>query len=170
MGNEPPGAERWSESADAVVRGAYPNYALMRRRLPHRSLAALKHRAAALGVVHRRHVWTNIEVDRLTRLVLAGASNVELAAAFPDLRLRQITGKARHLRLPRRKVRLAGFGDPALSAVRKRAIDVGMSLRRLDQSAGTGRYFQKSTRRLVLAHVARAAAALGGEILIEWEE
>jgi hypothetical protein len=153
-----------------MVRDAYPNYALMRRRLPHRSLAALKHRAAILDVVRRRHVWTNIEVDRLTSLVPAGASNVELTAAFPHLRLRQITEKARHLRLPRRKVRLVKFDDPTLSAVRKRAIDVGMSLRRLDQAARTGRYFQKSTRRLVLAHVARAAVVLGGETLIEWEE
>lgn len=164
------GGERWSESADAVVRDTYPNYVVMRRRLPHRSLAALKHRAAALGVVRQRHIWMNVEVERLARLVLAAASNTELAAAFPDLRLRQITEKARHLRLPRRKLRLAKFGDPTLSAVRKRAIDVGMSLRCLDQAARTGRYFQKSTRRLVLAHVARAAAVLGGEILIEWEE
>jgi hypothetical protein len=142
----------------------------MRRRLPRRSLAALKHRAAVLGVVCRRHIWTNVEVDRLTSLVLAEASNKELAAAFPDLRLRQITEKARHLRLPRRKVRLVSFDDPTLIAVRKRAIDMGMSLRRLDEAAGTGRYFQKSTRRLVLAHAARAVAVLQGEIVIEWED
>jgi len=164
------GGKRWSESADAVVRSAYPNYAIMRRRLPRRSLAALKHRAVALGIVRRRHVWTNVEVERLTRLVTAGTSNFELVAAFADLRLGQITAKARHLRLPRRKVRLTDFGDPTLRAVRKRAIDAGMSLRRLDESARTGRYFQKSTRRLVLAYVARAAVVLGGEILIEWEE
>jgi hypothetical protein len=152
-----------------VVRSTYPDYILMRRHLPGRSLAALRCRAAALGVVRRRHIWTNAEVARLTKLILAGASNLELAQAFPGLRLWQITGKARHLGLPRRKARLVKFGDPVLAAVRKRAFDVGMSLRGLDETARTGRYFQTSTHRLVLAHVARAATVLGGKIQIEWE-
>jgi hypothetical protein len=160
----------WNENEDAVVRETYPDYARMRRRLPQRSLAALKNRGATLGVVRHRHVWTNLEIRKLTSLVLADTSNVDLQRAFPYLRLRQITEKARHLRLPRRKPQLVGFDDLALSEVRKRAVAMGLSLRELDKSAGTGSYFQKSTRKLVLEHVARAACVLGGDIRFEWEE
>nr|WP_313040751.1 hypothetical protein [Brevundimonas diminuta] len=156
----------WTARADAIVRETYPDYRLMRRRLPHRSLVALKHRAAVLGVVHRRHTWTNTEVRRLTA---TNASNAELELAFPELRLRQIKEKARHLRLPNRKPRLAGFDDPALNAVRRRAIEKGLSLRSLDRSARTGRYFQQSTTRPMLAHLARAAAVLDGELRIQFD-
>lgn len=142
----------------------------MRRRLAGRSLVALKHRAAALGVVRHRHVWTNVEIRKLTGLVLANASNVELQRAFPYLRLCQITSKAHHLGLPPRKPQLVAFDDPALSEIRKRALGLGLSLRELDKTAGTGRYFQKSTRKLVLEHVAQAARVLGGDVGFEWEE
>ena len=159
----------WTSRADAVVRETYPDYRLMRRRPPHRSLVALKHRAAVLGVVHRRHTWTNTEVRKLIALIAANASNAELEHAFPGLRLRQIKEKARHLHLPNRKPRLAGFDDPALNAVRRRAIEKGLSLRSLDRSARTGRYFQQSTTRPVLAHLARAAAILDGELRIQFD-
>ncbi|MBK1976155.1 hypothetical protein JIX58_10405 [Brevundimonas diminuta] len=159
----------WTPRADAIIRDAYPDYRLMRRRLPHRSLAALKNRAAVLGVVHRRHTWTNMEVRKLAALFAADASNAELEHAFPGLRLRQIKEKARHLRLPHRKPRLVSLNDPALDAVRQRAIDKGLSLRRLDRKARTGRYFQQSTTRPVLAHLARAAVILEGELRIRFD-
>lgn len=110
-----------------------------------------------------------MEVRQLTALFAANASNAELEFAFPELRLRQIKEKARHLRLPNRKPRLAGFDDPALNAVRRRAIEKGLSLRSLDRRARTGRYFQQSTTRPVLAHIARAAAILEGELRIQFD-
>lgn len=162
-------SRRWSKVEDAIVRDVYPDYALMIRRLPERSLSALKHRASALGVVRRRHVWMQTEVRKLSELVAAGASKAELARAFSYLQPGQVSGKVRHLGLRCRKAPLARFDDPAISAVRKRAAGKGMSLRDLDRLARTGRYFQKSIRRLVLRHVARAALVLGGEVRIEWD-
>lgn len=152
------------------MREVYPDYGLMRRHLPHRSLAALKKRAANLGVVWPRHVWKRTEVQNLSRLVAEGASNAELMHAFPHLRLEQIASKISHLRLPRRKPRLAWFEDAAIREVRRRAAEKDLSLRELDRRARTKRYFQASTRRLVLKHVASAVAVLGGEMCIEWEE
>ena len=161
---------RWSKAEDGVVWKAYPDYVVMRGRLPWRSLAAVKHRAAFLGAVQRRHVWTQTEVRKLSALVAANTPNAELALAFPYLGLGQITAKIRHLRLPCRKPQLANFAEKAIGEVRRRAVDKGLSLRELDRLARTKRYFQKSTRRLVLEYVARAAIVLGGEIRIEWED
>ena len=160
----------WGEAEDSIVRASYPDYGLMTGQLPHRSLAALKHRAAILGIVRRRHVWKQTEVRKLTRLAAAGASNAELLFAFPELSLAQISYKIRHLKLPRRGPSLMDFDDVALHEVRRRAAAKNMTLVELDRQARTGRYFQKSTRRLVLGHVARATEVLGGEIRIEWEE
>lgn len=160
---------RWDEAQDALVRASYPDYGLMARHLPHRSLPALKKRVTALGIVRRRHVWKQTEVRKLTRLVAADASNAELSRAFPEFRLTQIASKIRHLKLPRRKPNLVAFDDAAIHEVRRRAVAKNMTLVELDHQARTGRYFQKSTRRLVLEHVARATVVLDGEILIEWE-
>ena len=110
----PKGGRRWCKVEDAVVRKTYPNYGLMRLCLPCRSVAALKRRAAILGVVKCRHVWTQTEVRRLSRLVEANTSNADLALAFPHLRLAQITAKIRHLGLPRRRPQLVDFADAAI--------------------------------------------------------
>lgn len=160
---------RWDEAQDAFVRKSYPDYGVIADRLPHRSLAALKNRAAILGIVRRRHVWKQTEVRKLIRLVAAGVANAELAHAFPEMRQAQIASKIRHLKLPPRRPALATFEDVAINEVRKRAFAENMTLVELDRRAGTGRYFQKSIRRLVLGHVARAAAVLGGKIQLEWE-
>jgi hypothetical protein len=161
-------ARPWARGEDAVLAAAYPDYDRAHRRLPHRTRAALKHRAAKLDIVRRRHVWTAPAVRRLTTLVAANASNIELARAFPHLRLTQIAAKIGHLGLPKRKIRLAVFDDLLLDGVRQRAVEEGLSLRDLDRLAATGRYFQSSTRRLVLAHVARAIAILDGDVVIQW--
>lgn len=155
---------------DQVLREEYPNYSAAKYRLPHRSLAALKNRAGVLGIVIRRHIWTAREVKRLAHLILSDVSDADLAEAFPHLRLSQIKAKIGHLKLPRRPRRLVAFDEPALVAVRRRATEKGLSLRALDKSARTGSYFQRSTRQLQLAHIARAAAFLGGEIVIRWDE
>jgi hypothetical protein len=164
------GGRRWRKVEDAVVRKTYPDYGLMRLRLPCRSLAALKRRATILGVVKCRHVWMQTEVRRLSRLVEANTSNADLAPAFPHLRLAQITAKIRHLGLPRRRPQLVDFAEAAIGKVRQRAVEKGLSLRDLDRLARTKRYFQQSTRRLNLEYVARAAVVLGGEIRIEWDD
>lgn len=142
----------------------------MMGQLPHRSLAALKHRAATLGIVRRRHVWKQTGVRKLIRLVAAGASNAELLSAFPELGPARISYKIGHLKLPRRGPDLVDFDELALHEVRRRAAAKSMTLVELDRQARTGRYFQKSTRRLMLGHVARATEVLGGEIEIEWED
>jgi hypothetical protein len=133
-------------------------------------LAALKKHACALDIVDRRHVWTVLEVKRIAHLVANGASRVELVKAFPNLRPSQVRAKVGSLKLPKRPTRLASFDEPALVAVRRRAVEKGLSLRALDRSARTGSYFQNSTRQLRLVHVARATAILGGEIVIRWED
>lgn len=160
----------WTSSEDDQVRAGYPSYDILRKALPHRSLSALKHRVRALGIVRRRHVWTNQEVRRIHAAFEVNLSGVELLALFPGLTLCQIKSKARHVKAARRKARLVPFGVPALDVIRSRAQDEDMSLVELDRRARTGRFFQKSCRRPNLRFIVRAASILDGDVEIEWSD
>src|SRR3546814_3217507 len=86
---------RWTEEENDLLRTLYPSYDALLARMPHRSLAALKHRVRVMGIVVRRHVWTNREVRRLFEAYENRATNVELQRLFPALRLCQIERQAR---------------------------------------------------------------------------
>lgn len=160
----------WTPLEDDQVRAGYPSYDLLQKNLPHRSLSALKHRVRALGIVRRRHVWTNQEVRRIHAAFEANLSGVELPALFPGLTLCQIKSKAGHVKAARRKARLVPFAVPALDAIRTRAQDENISLVKLDRRARTRRFFQKSCRKQNLRYIVRAACVLGGDVEIEWSD
>ena len=160
----------WSEADDAILRQGYPDYIGLSRRLPHRSLAALKHRVRKLGIAQARHVWTNREVARLRQLYAQNTRDRELVSHFPGLRLVQIKSKADHLGLAVRRRTLRRLGVPPLDDLRQAAAKRGWSLVELDRQARTGRYFQSCTRRLKLKAIARAACVLGQTITIRWHD
>lgn len=160
----------WLPVEDDCLRRLYPRYDLLAAQLPHRSLAALKHRARRLGIVCPRHVWTNLEVRRLRQAYAANMADDELSSQFPGCSLAQIKAKARHLGLRRPVKTYRMLGIPLLDAVRARAGDRQMSLVELDRLAGTVAYFQKSRKGPVLQWIAKGAAVLGGRLEIHWPE
>lgn len=160
----------WTFEEDEKVQALYPRYDLLRAALPNRSLAALKHRARRLGVAHRRHIWTNLEVRRLREAFENHVPDKELEALFPGIRLSQIKSKAGHIRAPHRRAQRAIFKVQALDAIRHRAKARGLSYVELDRQAKTDKFFQKSCRQPMLKPIARATALLGGEVCIEWRE
>jgi hypothetical protein len=97
------GVPVWTPSEDDFIRLHYPNYRTLRAAFPHRTMSGIKHRVRRLDVQTKRHVWTNLEVLRLRGLYSRRASNSELLAAFPSLRLDQITSKAGHIGLQRKR-------------------------------------------------------------------
>jgi hypothetical protein len=160
------GRSDWQGIEDFAVILLYPNYEAIRQLLPWRSYAAIRHRVRRLDIAQRRHVWTGPETSRLTAAFRGGASNDELYRLFPDLTPGQYLGKAQHMGLPKRRPKLVAFDCPALRDIRSQAAEIGFSLRDLDRKAGTGQYFQRSTRRICLRSIVRAAAFLGGEIAL----
>ncbi len=164
-----PANRRWTAPEDELLRRTYPDYGRMRAALPQRSMAALKHRVRTLGIAPRRHVWTNRQVARLLQLFRQGASDGDVLAAFPGMRLGQLKSKARHCGAPARRPAPIPFGDPALDAIRLLAFRRGLSLVALDRILRTGRYYQKSRRDPRLAPILRAAALFGAGVRIEWD-
>ncbi|KFC73078.1 hypothetical protein FG93_01820 [Bosea sp. LC85] len=160
------GCAAWQGIEDFAVILLYPNYEAIRQLLPWRSYSAIRHRVRRLDIARRRHIWTAPEISRLTAAFRDGASNDELTRLFPDLRPGQYLGKAQHIGLPKRRPKLIAFDCLALRDIRSRAAEVGFSLRDLDRKAGTGQYFQRSTRRICLRSIVRAVALLGGEVAL----
>jgi|EndMetStandDraft_2_1072991.scaffolds.fasta_scaffold20472_2 hypothetical protein len=160
----------WTADEDERLRSLYPRYDLLQSALPHRSLAALKHRARRLDIVHRRHIWTNLEVRRLREAFENHAPDKELEALFPGIRLSQIKAKAGHIKAPHRRAQRAIFKVQALDAIRHRAKARGLSYVELDRQAKTGKFYQKCRRQPMLRPIARAAALLQGDVHIEWHD
>ena len=161
---------KWSATEDELLRDIYPDYRDLQKLLSDRTLSAIKHRVRALGIVSRRHVWTNVEVARLRKAYRESVTDKELTILFPGLRLCQIKSKASHIGAERRKTRLALFDDPALDAIRHRSMEMRISFVELDRRARTGRFFQKSCRRPSLKYIVRAARILDAQVRIEWVE
>ena len=163
-----PTGSLWTAEEDASLRAEYPCYEILQTALPHRSLSALKHRVRVLGIVHGRHVWTNIEVRRLRAAFEDHVPDRELEGLFPGLRLGQIKAKAGHIGATHRKGERTVFGVPALDSIRERARSRGMSYVELDKRARTGKFFQNCSHKPMLKQISRAAATLGGEVIIDW--
>ena len=159
---------RWSADEDQTIATFYPDYAELQRRLRARTYYAIRNRARILGVARRRHVWTNSEVAKLRALYLRGATCAEVVAAFPGCSSHQIASKARHVRLVRGQREPYVLGVPPIDIIREQAAIRRWTWRKLDKFAGTGRYFQQTTRRVDWGHLAKAIEVLGGTIEIAW--
>ena len=158
----------WRPEEDAIVRDRYPDYDRTVQALPHRSRRAVAHRAMRLGVAKKLHVWTAAEVVRLRGAISRNATNRELLALFPGLRLRQILAAAYRTRVRRRPRPPILVGVPILDAIRQKAYTTGLTLRELDYLARTGRYFQHAPRRIVWKHVGRALELFEAALEIAW--
>lgn len=64
-GLTPAGQPIWSEVEIAALRSAWPDKILARRRLPARTMKAIEHKAARLGLTRKRTVWSPTDVNGL---------------------------------------------------------------------------------------------------------
>lgn len=61
------------------------------------------------------------------------------------------------------------IGDPLLDEIRARAHQKGLTLNELDRRSGSGTYFRQG-RPLHMPKVALGVSALGGEIVVRWDD
>jgi hypothetical protein len=161
--------KQWSARENEIVKILYPKYRKILRRLKGRSYGAVRNRARNLGIVKRRHVWTNREEALLRKLYAQGATRAEVSREFPLLTNSQVCAKARHIRLVRARKEPYRLGISPIDEVRRKAAKQGLTWRQLDKIAGTRRYFQQTTRRIDWVYLAKATEKLGGTIEITWQ-
>lgn len=158
----------WTPDEEQVVVAYYPDYNELERRLPHRTRAAFEARADHLGIINRHAPrWTAREQRQLQQMRADGASFRELCRAFPTRSQQALVIYVRKhgFRLNRR---YTPSGVAVLDELRREASRRGMAMTDIDRQIGSGRTFESGRSNIALKHIAKAVAALGGEIHIEW--
>jgi lambda repressor-like predicted transcriptional regulator len=162
-------APSWSDADDALLREHYPDCALLRKLIPQRTLKAIQLRAQKLGVMGRVKLWKSHELKKAKQLLDTGATNAEILAAFPDRPpCRVWEGIARHYGRQERN-RKADFPPGPLREIRQEARRRGMSLAEVARRSGLNSSNLHKPVELGLSALARLAAVVGGELVIEWE-
>jgi hypothetical protein len=174
-----PGQPLWTDDELAALRQNWTSPERLRRALPRRTDFAIWHKGAKLGLPRkkRNHIWTCPEVRRLKEL-WPEAPRGELLAAFPWAKWEDLHNKAQDLRrhgadgLRRPRGRLVPTGHEVTDQLLSRVKEDGLTLRDLDEMAGTGTHFQAGRYRYRLrwAHLAAAIDAMGGEIVVKWSD
>lgn len=163
----------WHPDEDATVRNLYPDYAALQKALPHRTQTSLVSRVGALGIARPRHTWKVNEASRLEKLYPV-ASREDLLNAFPGLTLKNLECRARTMKLSRPKRVPARSHLPIINEIVDRAKALNLSPHDVDKIARTGDYFDsrcwRKRKSINAKAVFRAVAALGGRLVVRWED
>lgn len=165
--------DTWTFRESEILRENWPDEEKLSSLLPHRKWSAIRGMAKRCGLIPKRvmHVWTAAQNTRLKKLAATGMSRREIARemglTFPVVRNRL---KGIRLHLARRPPKPSS--NPLVCSIRQRAFCLGMTLIDLDRSLGGQEIFQHGSgrTRVALVHIDRAVKALGGRLVVEWDE
>lgn len=168
------GQPLWTQKEIETLKRLYPlmGYAKIAKRLKRRSYWAVRCKAQELGLTKKRHVWTGPEVAKLRRVFTRG-SPADIRAAFPQFSYTHLARTASNHGIIRGRQPFKETGIPVVDQIRSRAFELGYSMPDIDELAHTKRYFQAASwhgGHVNHKAIARAVAALDGELRAEWRE
>lgn len=161
----------WTLKEHEVVVSHWPDVEAIRKRLPHRTIRAIRAFAGKCNLTTGRHIWTAAEDTKLRKLAAAGYQRKEIAAEL-GLSLNQVAGRLSYARISIARKPPALSANPLVNAIRQRAFDLNITLSDLDRSLGNRRIFRQAAGRQSVrhAHIERAVTALGGQLTVEWRD
>ena len=174
----PPDAQRvvrrhsdWTLREHEVVISHWPDVAAIRRRLPHRTIGAIRAFAAKCNLTTSRSVWTAAADAKMRKLAANGSSRAEIAEAL-GLTVMQVASRLQYTRTTIRRRPPAPSSNPLVNAIRRRAFELNMSLIDLDRSLGDRKIFQQAAgkQKVKHVHIERALKALGGTFVVQWND
>lgn len=167
------GHDLWTRDEDDIVCRLSPDFAAIKRALKRRTLSAVKYRASRLRLLKSPRPWTSADVGLLRRMYPKAKRNA-LLECLPGRSWGQIAAKAFKLGLRRPKRVPTKSGIFLIDAIRTRAIELNMSMHDIDVLARTKTYFRRSLwfgqKTGSAGAIARAIEALGGRLVIEWDD
>lgn len=164
----------WTARELEILRSHYPDFKALKKALPHRTKNALKWRAQNIGISTHHHQWTGSEISRLRKLWMHGASRDEIQHTFPTMEWSKIIAqiKEQHFLRPRPKLKPCGIA--IVDEVRNKASALAISMRELDEMAGSRprQYFLfcRSYRHPNWRCLVKAIEGLGGRLQIVWDD
>jgi hypothetical protein len=162
----------WMPYEIEQVKRHFPNTKKLSKVLPHRTLFAVRSQAGKLGLRKKVHRWRACDLTLLRKMWRTGEPRAKLEAALPDYSWDQIKFQARAHKLRRPDKELMPSGHAVIDQIKKRARELNMSMRDLDELAHSGRYFYSAAwlnqERPNPRYVAKAIRALDGELTAFW--
>ncbi|MGX9944940.1 SANT/Myb-like DNA-binding domain-containing protein [Bradyrhizobium denitrificans] len=122
--------------------------------------------------------WNDVE-DRKLRKLAETLCATDIAKVMPGRTYSSVFDRAKKLgiKLRSRTRPHVMTGDPLIDAIRKRALEDGMSVMALDRELGTKQYFssdclsaRKRGQRGRFDKIAKAVEYFGGELTIDWKD
>ncbi|WP_028747966.1 hypothetical protein [Rhizobium mesoamericanum] len=165
------GDKIWKTEEDDVVRSHYPDYAAIRRALPHRTYFACRNRARTLGIVKERPLYTTRELSIVRRLYPEGSKD-DILSLLPGREWEAVKDFAKRHGIRRKPKPFKATGVVVLDQIRSRCRELNYTMPDLDKVAKTKRYFAKSSWLKGHIHhkaIGRAVRALFGDIKAEWK-
>jgi hypothetical protein len=161
------GQKLWTEAETRLVLRHHPDYDTLFRLLPGRTRPAIQHKARRLGVAKDRRVWSEWEEKVMRPAYVRGDPIDDIVASLEGKTKRQVWAKASRwkIRRPRRRPKLLDL--PVIDDVRQRAFDLQLTMRDLDEIAGSRRYFRKPNYYNWKA-LGAAVRWLGGTAQVAW--
>lgn len=137
------GQKLWTEAEEGLVRQHHPDYATLVRLLPGRTRRAIENKAQRLGVARDHRIWSDLDERVMRPAYVRGDPINDIVALLDGKTKKQVWAKAakRKIRRPRRRPKLLNL--PVVDDVRQRAFDLQLTMRDLDEIAGSRRYFRK---------------------------
>lgn len=166
------GKQLWSERELVLLRRHFPNYTKLLRLLKTRTRSGIKNKAGSLGLTSKYKAWTTPEISRLRRMYPSSSWN-DMLLAFPGRTREQIGARARFGGLQRPRPPYLLSGNKVLDDIRQRCRSLNYTMPDLDSIAKTKRYFSSrhwTKTRTTSRAMAKAVAALDGEIKIAWRD
>jgi len=163
--------DEWTLREHRVVVDHWPDKKAIHRILPHRTTTAIQSFASKCNLPKPIHSWTTVEDALLKRRVREGVSR-KLIAAELGLTTLQVQNRMKYAGIRYEPRPPAPTGNHLVDAVRLRSFGLRMSLTDLDRSLGRRKTFSHGGRghKVALDAINQAAKALGGRLVIEWEE
>jgi hypothetical protein len=163
-------SNEWTLREHEVVISYWPDVRTIRKLLPHRTQMAIKWFAGKCNLRRPQQIWTADEDTKLKRLVRAQAPKKQIAAELGRT-LNQISHRMQytHLRYDRRPPKPRGHA--LYDSIARRAFDLNMSMRELDECCGSGTAFRRFRphRPVGVRKFAKAIRELGGRFEIAWD-
>jgi hypothetical protein len=172
-GLSPWGIPLWTEKEDKILKQLHPDYTAIKRKLKRRTRIAIRMRAAKWGLTKKIHYWTAADISKLRRIYPV-CTKAEVMATFPHVTWEQISNCRQYHRIYKKRKPFKRTGFEILDEIRRRAFELNLTMPDLDEIARTGEYFQ--TARWFLKDrpnpkaVMRAIEALGGKIVVQWDD
>lgn len=153
-----------------MLRRYYPDLAEVTRRLPHRTVPAIRTRAVVLGCTRPLKRWRTEQVD-FVRANAASVTTQQLSSVLEGRTKTSVALKLSRLGLlpdsstPRSEV----VAVPLLQNIRDRAQSQDVSVGALGRLTGSARWLRPNGRVFSFRRAAQAVSFLGGELYIEWD-